>query len=103
LPLPIRSAQALVLCGTYARYPILDDDTLNQHVEQIDRLWGTGQYTLSRFMPSSMADERMREVIARFERQSASPSAVIAIRKMNREINVRHVDVVAAHGTFLQS
>src|SRR5262249_23735310 len=28
---------------------------------------------------------------ARFERQSASPSAVIAIRRMNREIDVRHI------------
>jgi pimeloyl-ACP methyl ester carboxylesterase/class 3 adenylate cyclase len=84
-------AQALVLCGTYARYPNMDDDTLSQHIEEIDRAWGTGQYTLRRFLPSGMADERMREVIARFERQSASPGAVIAIRKMNRKIDVRHI------------
>jgi class 3 adenylate cyclase len=84
-------AQALVLCGTYARYPLASDDAWKQHLEEIDRLWGTGQYTLSRFLPSGKAEERMREVIARFERQSASPGAVIAIRKMNREIDVRHI------------
>jgi class 3 adenylate cyclase/esterase/lipase len=82
---------ALVIYGSYARWPLVTDDAFNQHLEEIDRLWGTGQYSMRRFIPSGMGDERMRELIARVERQSASPGAVIAIRKMNREIDVRHI------------
>jgi class 3 adenylate cyclase len=84
-------AQALVLYGTYARYLTVDEDTFNQRIALVDRAWGSGQYITHRFIPSRMADDRMREVIARFERQSASPGAVIAILQMNREIDVRHI------------
>jgi class 3 adenylate cyclase len=70
---------------------LLDDDAFNQRIALVDRSWGTGQYLLSLFVPSGIADEGMRDAIARFERQSASPSAAIAILRMNREIDVRHV------------
>jgi class 3 adenylate cyclase len=83
--------QALVLYGTFARYLTVDEDTFNQRIVLVDRAWGTGQYILSRFIPRGVADDRMREVIARFERQSASPSGVVAILQMNREIDVRHI------------
>lgn len=42
-------------------------------------------------MPGSLDAEEARRAFARFERQSASPSAVIAIRRMNMEIDARHV------------
>jgi pimeloyl-ACP methyl ester carboxylesterase len=80
-----------VLYGTYARYLTVDEDTFNERMALVDRAWGTGQYILSRFIPRGLADDRMRDVVARLERQSASPSAVIAILQMNREIDVRHI------------
>jgi pimeloyl-ACP methyl ester carboxylesterase len=85
-------ARALVLYGSYARPThLLSDDDFNQEIELIDRLWGTGEYILTRYMPRGLSDEAARRILARFERQSASPSAEMAIRRMNREIDARHV------------
>jgi len=85
-------AKALVLYGSYAR-PLhwVSDDEFNKNMELIDRLWGTGECMLGRYMPRGLSEEMARRVFARFERQSTSPSAVIAIRRMNREIDARHV------------
>ena len=81
-------ARALVLYGSYARPSRLLSD---EEIKLIDRLWGTGEYLLARYMPRGLPEELFRERCARFERQSASPSAVIAIRRMNSEIDARHV------------
>src|SRR5947208_1079302 len=84
--------QALVLYGSYAHASHLStDDELNREIERIDRLWGTGEYILGRYMPRGMSEETARRVFARVERQGASPSAVMAIRRMNREIDARHI------------
>jgi class 3 adenylate cyclase len=89
-------AQALLLYGTFARHPTLvSDDVLNNEIERIDRLWGTGEYFMGRYvpsgLPSGMTEETARRVFARWERQSASPSAAMDIRRMNREIDARHI------------
>ena len=39
--------------------------------------------------PKVLSDERARRAYARLERQSASPSAAMAIERMNREIDIR--------------
>ena len=79
--------RALVLYGSYARPShLLSDEDFNKEIDRIDRLWGTGEYLTSRYMPRAVPNE-----IARIERQCASPSAVMAIRRMNREIDARHV------------
>jgi pimeloyl-ACP methyl ester carboxylesterase len=85
-------ARALVVYGSYA-YPshLLTDDQFNAEIERVDRLWGTGEYFLTRYLPRGMSEAAARRVFARFERQSASPSAVMAIRRMNREIDARHI------------
>jgi class 3 adenylate cyclase len=83
-------ARALVLYGSFARHPTLSGE-LKQNIELIDRTWGTGEF-LSRFMVRSRAsDEAVRRALARRERQSASPSAAIAILQMNSEIDARHI------------
>jgi pimeloyl-ACP methyl ester carboxylesterase len=41
--------------------------------------------------PSLAADQRFIEWWARFERQSASPSAISQLQRMNMEIDIRHV------------
>jgi class 3 adenylate cyclase len=85
-------ARALVLYGSYARpLHLLSDEEFDKEVELIDRVWGTGEYWMARYMPRGLSEEVARPVFARLERQSASPSAVMAIRRMNREIDARHV------------
>lgn len=84
--------QALVVYGSYAQpLHMASDNDLQREIERVDRLWGTGEYLLGRYLPGSLSAETARRTFARFERQSASPSAVIAIRRMNREIDVRHI------------
>jgi class 3 adenylate cyclase len=88
-----KRARALVLYGSYAlsEHRLVSEVEFNKEIERIDRLWGTGEYMLARYMPRGLSEEVARQRFARFERQSASPSAVIAIRRMNREIDARHV------------
>jgi pimeloyl-ACP methyl ester carboxylesterase len=84
--------RALVLYGSYARHPSLTiKDYLNQRVELIDRSWGTGEYNIGRFVRGMLPDDETRRFIARWERLSASPSAAIAVLKMNSEIDARHI------------
>ena len=52
--------------------------------------WGQGE-SLTAFAPTKVADERFRQWWARFERLGASPSAVIALMRMNSQIDVRHI------------
>jgi pimeloyl-ACP methyl ester carboxylesterase len=81
--------RALVLYGAYARHPTLTPESVPQHIDLIERAWGTGEY-LSRFMaPSRGADEASRRAFARRERQSASPAAAIASLRMSSEIDAR--------------
>ena len=41
--------------------------------------------------PSKLSDAASRNAWSRLERQCASPSAVIALQRMNREIDARHI------------
>ncbi len=82
--------RALILYGSYSGAR-LTQELLEQRIEQIDRFWGTGQFWLPRYSPKLLTDETARRAYARFERQSASPSAAMAIQRMNREIDIRHV------------
>jgi class 3 adenylate cyclase len=83
--------QALALYGCYARHPTISADNIAEHLEVIDRAWGTGEYILRFLAPSKANDESYRRAVARHERQSASPSAVMAILRMNSEIDARHI------------
>ena len=85
-------AQALLLYGSYAHAKhLLSEDEFEQEMGLIDRAWGTGEYLITKYSPGAVADETRRQGAARIERQSASPSAVMAIRRMNREIDARHI------------
>jgi class 3 adenylate cyclase len=84
--------QALALYGAYAQHPRLtSEDYLQERIGLIDRRWGTGDYYLGRFLPTMTVDEAQSSAWGRFERQSASPSAAIAILKMSSEIDARHI------------
>jgi class 3 adenylate cyclase len=52
--------------------------------------WGTG-ISADTFTPSLASNNEYRRWLARFERGAASPGAVVALRQMNNEIDVRHV------------
>jgi len=85
-------ASALVLYGSYAQNSNLQtEEYFRDRIESVDRLWGTGEYYIKFFAPSKIGDEVMRQAAARRERQMASPSAVIALTQMNRQIDARHV------------
>lgn len=84
-------ASALVLYGSYARHPTVTAETIEGHVEILDRTWGTGGYTARFTTPSIAANEAARRMAARVERQSASPSAVAAIMRMNSDIDARQI------------
>jgi class 3 adenylate cyclase len=81
---------ALVLYGSFAKQPILGDKNyLRQQIDSIDRLWGSGEFLKQNFTPNTVAIDL--PLLARFERQAASPSAVAALLRMNSEIDARHI------------
>jgi class 3 adenylate cyclase len=85
-------ARALVLYGSFARHPTLTNkEILQRNLEQIENLWGTGQFMARNMFPTKAADEALIRRSAQLERQSASPSAVAAILRMNSEIDVRGI------------
>lgn len=84
--------RALVLYGTYAHYLtwVISGEALNAFIDVIERGWGTG-VTVQFFMPSKAADENYRREWARWERGGASPSAAVALTRMNAEIDIRPI------------
>jgi class 3 adenylate cyclase len=84
--------RSLVLYASYAHFfsSVLAPDAFEGFLSQIDKTWGSGA-SVTAFAPSRASDERFRQWWARFERVGASPSAVLALMRMNSEIDVRHV------------
>lgn len=84
--------RSLVLYGAYAHFfsSVLAPEAFEGFLSQIDKTWGSGA-SVSVFAPSRAGDERFRQWWARFERVGASPSAALALMRMNSEIDVRHV------------
>jgi class 3 adenylate cyclase len=82
--------RALMLYGTYPRNQGLSGDGLKRRIELIERAWGTGEYARA-LAPGKANDEIYIRKLARWERQGASPSAAIALMRMNREIDVSHI------------
>ncbi|MGY4626460.1 alpha/beta fold hydrolase [Bradyrhizobium sp. USDA 4486] len=84
--------RALALYGTYGHFRswVLPPDRIEGALERMEKAWGTGE-SLALFAPSVAADENFRQSWARFERLGASPSAVVALMRMNSEIDVRPI------------
>jgi class 3 adenylate cyclase len=81
--------RALVLYGAYAQYPRSRAES-EQFVEVIDTSWGTGA-TLRFYARTAASDEKQVRAFGRYERLGATPSAAIALQRMNEEIDVRDV------------
>lgn len=82
----------MILIGSYANAlaavsGLADIDALQREVRQS---WGTGAM-LSRYAPGLAKNPQFLEWWARFERLSASPSAVLDLWQNNREIDISSV------------
>ena len=58
--------------------------------EHVEREWGN-EMDLAHYIPSKMHDKEFARRLATYFRYSASPSAAVALLKMNTQIDVRHV------------
>jgi class 3 adenylate cyclase len=81
--------ESLVLYGAFARFFhwIPTDEGFNAFAGYIDEHWGTGA-SLPNFAPTKAADPTLQQWWGKFERLGASPSAAMALMKMNREIDI---------------
>jgi pimeloyl-ACP methyl ester carboxylesterase len=81
--------QSLTLYGAFARFLhwIPDDEGFDALTRYIDEHWGSGQ-SLPNFAPTKANDTAIRQWWGKFERLGASPSAAIALMRMNREIDI---------------
>ena len=87
-------ATALVLYGSFtsssqARLP---EEELRREEQTLLETWGRDASAMAaRFAPSMAGDRRFVEWFAGYSRASASPGAVITLRRMNRLIDLRDV------------
>ena len=86
--------QKLVLYGTMARFTRAPDypysPTLEQHLQAVTLTWGR-PVAMRGFAPSRANDAAFCEGMARYQRQSASPSAIKRLVMANDQIDVRAV------------
>lgn len=94
--------EALILYGTYARTAWAPDypwgsriDNADARDEETRKTWGSPasiRSMLAGWLAPSMAnDERFCEWMGKFTRLAASPGAAVALRRMNRSIDVRDI------------
>jgi len=88
---PERTA-ALIMNSSFVGFLGLrpGDDRIEETLRAWEQNWGQG-IDLPMFAPDRAGDERFRQWWARFQRMAASPGAVVAILRMNFEIDIRHV------------
>jgi class 3 adenylate cyclase len=93
---PTRTS-ALVLQGSFARLVQSPDQKFGYPPEAVaptiagfEEQWGTGA-VLANFFPSAADDPALREMLARYERNGASPSAMADIVEMIAAIDVRPI------------
>ena len=81
-----------MLYGAYAHFHtwVMGREALEDFIRGLENAWGTGA-SAPRFAPEQAKDERFRTWWARYERLSASPSAAVALARMNAGIDVRSV------------
>jgi pimeloyl-ACP methyl ester carboxylesterase len=81
--------QSLILVGSFARFRhwIPSDEAFDGFMQYVDEHWGTGE-SLPAVAPSKAGDAALKLWWGKFERLGASPSAVMALMRMNREIDI---------------
>ena len=89
---------ALVLQGSFARIACAPDhpigfprDALAEFIDEFGRLWGTGGVLANYYFPTAAEDPGIRHEFARWERNGASPGAMVAVLRMIQAIDVRAI------------
>jgi len=84
--------RALVLYGSYAHFHtwVMGREALEEFIAGIESSWGNGA-SAPRFAPEQSKEARFIAWWARYERLAASPSAAVALARMNADIDVRSV------------
>jgi pimeloyl-ACP methyl ester carboxylesterase/DNA-binding CsgD family transcriptional regulator len=87
-----KRTRALILYGAYAHFHtwVMGREALEEFIRGIESSWGTGA-NAPRFAPEQSKDGRFPAWWGRYERNSASPNAAIALARMNAAIDVRSV------------
>src|SRR5439155_11594158 len=87
-----KRTRALLLYGGYAHFHtwVMGPEPLAEFTRRAEDTWGSGASLVS-FAPGRVNDAHFAAWWARFERLSASPTAAIALARMNALIDVRHV------------
>jgi class 3 adenylate cyclase len=105
---PDRTA-AVVLYGSYAKgtatadYPqgMAEQELIDEFVEGLTELWDDAGGLLMFWAPSASDDPVAQAAFGRYLRTGASPSAVVALTRMNAAIDIRHVLPVIAVPTLV--
>ena len=81
--------RALVLYGSFSRFSFWfpTEEALAAFFNYVNQAWGTGG-SLQKFAPSRANDAAFRNWWARNERLGASPAAVLALMRMNSQIEI---------------
>jgi pimeloyl-ACP methyl ester carboxylesterase len=95
-------ALGLILFGTAARFAWapdfpwgLSDELWRDRLDQMDREWGTREFAEwvvgTWGAPTRVRDERLVSWLTSYTKRAASPGAAMALSRMNRPLDVRHV------------
>ena len=95
---PERSS-ALIVYGSYAKglpepdYPwgLTERENAEDFLEGLAEIWDDAGGLLQIWAPGVADDEGARDRFGRYLRSGASPSAAVALSRMNLEIDIRHV------------
>ena len=87
-----KRTRALILYGAYAHFHtwVMGREAFEEFIRGIESTWGTGA-NAPRFAPEKSKDGRFPAWWGRYERNSASPNAAVALARMNAAIDVRSV------------
>lgn len=87
-----KRTRALILYGSYAHFHtwVMGREALEEFIRGIESAWGTGA-SAPRFAPEQSKDGRFPAWWGRYERNSASSNAAVALARMNAAIDVRSV------------
>ena len=96
--------RCLVIYGGYAHFhsAVQNSEAAKRFAEEADKSWGTGA-TLRHFAPGRVSDPHFSNWWARFERLSASPTAAVALARMDANVDVRsllldvHIPTLVIH------
>jgi class 3 adenylate cyclase len=105
---PDRTA-ALVLYGSYAKgtatadYPhgLAEQEVIDEFIEALTELWDDAGGLLNIWAPTASDDPVAQAAFGRYLRTGASPSAVVALTRMNAAVDIRPVLSVIAVPTLV--